>query len=323
MKQLGFNTAQIGLATLLGGLNLLIPLCLLLGEKFRARKTVLLIVAFGLSVCCVLPLLSLIVPALRPECSPTILLTSSTTTQQIVLRNASVHSKYANNTSNQFTSKYRRILPHLTSTNTAPLRRKLRNRYLKSPKNIIYQSNLSTSMSASIQDSVRTNGSSHTNYSSYPTHSIGKSYNHQPSLSALFLVLTLSRSPLLVFEHTNLALANLATITYLKGENANYGVYFMWSNIGTALSICIVAGLAWVIRISICGVQQYGYFIAFIWGIVMTLLSMLSLPWFKFEYNEKKSFNWSGVKSDVFNAHYIFMFIVLLYTGLCLSFQTY
>ena len=64
-----------------------------------------------------------------------------------------------------------------------------------------------------------------------------------------------------------------------------------------------------------------GYFIAFLCGGVMTFLSMLSLPWFKFEYNEKKSFNWSGVKSDVFNAHYIFMFAVLFYSGICLSFQ--
>ena len=32
---------------------------------------------------------------------------------------------------------------------------------------------------------------------------------------------------------------------------------------------------------------------------------------------------WSGVKSDVFNAHYMFMFIFLFFTGLCLSFQIY
>ena len=55
----------------------------------------------------------------------------------------------------------------------------------------------------------------------------------------------------------------------------------------------------------------------------MTLLSMPSLLWFKFEYNEKKSFNWSGVNSDVFNAHYIFMFIVLYYIGICLAFQVF
>ena len=50
---------------------------------------------------------------------------------------------------------------------------------------------------------------------------------------------------------------------------------------------------------------------------------MLSLPWLKYEYNEKKQFNWSGVKYDVLNAHNIFIFVILFYTGLCLSFQLY
>jgi MFS family permease len=125
-----------------------------------------------------------------------------------------------------------------------------------------------------------------------------------------------------VFERTHLALANLATITYLKEKNASYGAYFMWGHIGTALSISSIAGLAWLISIPICGVENSGYFIAFIWAFVITLLSMLSLPWLKYEYNEKKS-NWSGVKYDIFNAHYIFMFAVLFYAGLCVSFQAY
>ena len=122
---------------------------------------------------------------------------------------------------------------------------------------------------------------------------------------------------------TGLALANLATITYLKEKNVSYGAYYMWSHIGTALSISFVAGLAWLIKIPICGVEKSGYFIAFIWGFVITLLSMLSLPWLKYEYNEKKRFNWSGVKYDVLNAHNIFIFVILFYTGLCLSFQLY
>ena len=324
MKQLGFNTAQIGLATLFGALDLLILSCLLLGEKFRARKIVLVIVALGVSVCCMLPLLSLTVPTLKPKCSATILLNSSDTTQHIVLRNASEHSKYANYTSNQAASADRdhRSLPYLPSANAISLTSLKKNRSVDLSKNIIDSSYLSSNVSASIQNSLRTNGSLHTNYSSDSINA-SKIHNPQPSLSALFLVLTLSRSPLLLFKHTDQALANLATITYLKGENASYGVYFMWSNIGTALSICIIAGFAWFIRISICGVEQYGYFIAFIWGLIMTLLSMLSLPWFKYEYNKKKSFNWSGVKSDIFNAHYVFTFLVLFFTGLCVSFQTY
>ena len=66
MKQLGFNPAQIGLTTLLGLPQLLIPLYLMFGEKFRARKTLAVLGTAGLSVCCMLPLLSLIVPALQP-----------------------------------------------------------------------------------------------------------------------------------------------------------------------------------------------------------------------------------------------------------------
>jgi hypothetical protein len=42
-----------------------------------------------------------------------------------------------------------------------------------------------------------------------------------------------------------------------------------------------------------------------------------------FEYIEKKSFSWSGVKSDIFNMHYVFIFIVLFYTALCSAFQAY
>ena len=68
MKQLGFNPAQTGFTTHMGLPNLFAPLYLLFGEKFRARKTVLIVAAVALSVCCVLPLLSLIVPPLQPKC---------------------------------------------------------------------------------------------------------------------------------------------------------------------------------------------------------------------------------------------------------------
>ena len=37
----------------------------------------------------------------------------------------------------------------------------------------------------------------------------------------------------------------------------------------------------------------------------MFVLSMLSIPSFKFEYNEKKRFSWSSVKSGVLNVHYM------------------
>ena len=109
------------------------------------------------------------------------------------------------------------------------------------------------------------------------------------------------------FDRADLALVNLAKITYLKDERASYGDYYLWTNIGCTFSISFVAVFAWFIKIYICGVEMSGYFLAFLCGGIMTLLSMLSLPWFKYECDEKRSFYWSGVKSHVFSAHYIFV----------------
>ncbi|CAB4024782.1 Hypothetical predicted protein [Paramuricea clavata] len=386
MKQLGFNPGQIGLTTLFGIPHLLIPLCLLFGEKFRARKIVAVFGTLGASVCCMLPLLSLVVPALQPTCytKPYIAFTSAkkaiqlrngtvdlnyssyairnnkkhfTSTKSLKavqhhifinssvnitannpsafmihhtishlplnnspLNTISVHSQNSNPTGTRITgSKTHHSKPYLTSTNTLTLQVLMSNNGRMFPKHPKDKTLLSVSK---IHHSVRFNN---TVKPSNPVKPSSMTHTSLPlaMLSALFVLLTVSRSLTQLFERVDLSLANLATITYIQGENASYGVYSMWAHIGCTLSIPSVAVLAWYIRINICGVEKYGYFISFIWGGIMFFLSMLSLPWFKFEYNEKKTINWSGVKADVFNAHYIFMFVVLFYAGLCLAFQSY
>ena len=322
MKQLGFNPAQIGFTTLLGLPNLLAPLYLLLGEKFRARKALLVISAVAMSVCCVLPLLSFIVPPLQPKCYSKTSMDSFKPTQQSALKNAPPHLKYADNA--VVSSKN---IIHLSPFNfTVSLRENLsaNNGTIRANDGASKQpteskNNYSLHHLRTRNISTLTNASSHFEN---PTH-LSKIHHPQPWISALFFMLILSRSQLISLESTDMALANVVTMTYLREEKASYGAYYMWSHIGTAVSICLIAGLAWFIKIPICANEEFGYFMAFVWGFVITLLSMLSLPCFKFEYNEKKSFNWSGVESDVFNAHYMFMFIVLFCTGLCTSFQIY
>ena len=322
MKQLGFNPAQIGFTTLLGLPSLLAPLYLLLNEKFRARKALLVISAVAMSVCCVLPLLSLIAPPLQPKCYSKSSINSFKPTQQSALKNAPPHLKYAD--SAVVSSKN---IIHLSPFNlTVSLKENLsaNNGTIRANDDASKQpteskNNYSLHYLRTRNISTLTNTSSHFEN---PTH-LSKIHYPQPWISALFFMLILSRSHLISLESTDMALANVVTMTYLREEKASYGAYYMWSHIGTAVSICLIAGLAWFIKIPICANEEFGYFMAFVWGFVITLLSMLSLPCFKFEYNEKKSFNWSGVKSDVFNAHYMFMFIVLFCTGLCTSFQIY
>ena len=405
MKQLGFDAASIGLTSLFGVPQLFIPLYLLVGEKLRARKIAAFFGTLGLTVCCMLPLLAVIVPALQPTCSTTTSTDSVQAKQQALHTDGPVHSRYAkisnnssaskiilfdlrskrtplltnlpqdpvprffktvlhpspsqsqntmpyltsvrqlkkdNNSSvysyskdirHQTASKFHEFLVNLSLENFVPMRQprvrddSIQSMYSSDTKRpsaskTQYLPYSTTNSFPNIKHSMQTNSSSSTNYSNNLPFTF-KIHHPHPLVSALFLILTLSRSLTMYFDRADLSLANLATITYLKEEKASYGAYYLWTNIGCTFSISFVAVLAWFIKIDICGVEMPGYFIAFLCGGIMSLMSMLSLPWFKFEYDDKKSFNWSGVKSHVFNAHYIFMFIVLFYTGLCLTFQVY
>jgi hypothetical protein len=92
MKQLGFNPGQIGLTALLGIPHLFIPLCLLFGEKFRARKTVAVFGTLAASVCCMLPLLSLV---LQPTCYTKPYTAFKSARKVIQLRNGTVDLNYS------------------------------------------------------------------------------------------------------------------------------------------------------------------------------------------------------------------------------------
>ena len=53
------------------------------------------------------------------------------------------------------------------------------------------------------------------------------------------------------------------------------------------------------------------------------LMSLLSLPVFKFKYESDRVINWKEVRSVVFSSHYIFMFVLMFYFGLCVAFQAF
>ena len=315
MKQLGFNSEQIGLTNLFGVTQLLIPLCLFFSERFRARKAVAVFATLGTAVCCSLPLLAIVIPEMKPICHSKADVVKSNDSLKVIqngmLNYGSLHLKYATfinrNTSNAIKTDYPiAYLSYTVAPVSSTTSGKLRPSYLNNSQNL------------SIQHSAHTTTPLHSNNLTQTSPNV---LDGQSSVSDLLPLLIFSRSLTMVFERVDLAQGNLATITYLKNEKENYGNFFMWSHIGGAFSIASTALFALWVKINICGVEKYGYFIAFIFGGVMSLLSTLSLPWFKFEYNEKKNFNWSGVKSDVLNGHHIFMFIVLFYTGLCMTFQ--
>ena len=142
-------------------------------------------------------------------------------------------------------------------------------------------------------------------------------------MSRLYLVLTVSRTSMTFLQCIAFALSSLATITFLGNDRVKYGLYFMWVYIGTGSLTVISALLAWAVRINICGNRVYGYFASFLISAFFLLMSLLSLPVFKFKYESDHVINWKEVRSVVFSSHYIFMFIVTYYFGVCVAFQIY
>ena len=71
-------------------------------------------------MCCMLPLLSLIVPALQPKCYSTTSIDSFNATLQDILRNGSVRLKYEHNANKVSASKIHKILPTNTIS-SAPM----------------------------------------------------------------------------------------------------------------------------------------------------------------------------------------------------------
>ena len=145
-----------------------------------------------------------------------------------------------------------------------------------------------------------------------------------PWNSNIFYLMAISRSLTTFLEGVVQSLANIATITHLDKHRNDFGSYFMWLAVGSTVSIVTAAVLAWIVRIAICKQDNnYGYFTAFLVASLLVLLSMLSLPWFEFKYEDDRTINWDDVKQVVFDCHYIYIYLTFFYVGVCVSFQIY
>ena len=145
----------------------------------------------------------------------------------------------------------------------------------------------------------------------------------EPWMSRSYFVLIVSRTSLTFLQCIAVSLSSLAAITFLGNERVKFGVYFMWAHVGTGIVTFISALLAWAIRVNICGNRPYGYFASFLTTAFFLLMSLLSLPVFKFKYESDRVINWKEVKSVVFSGHYIFMFVLTFYFGVCVAFQVF
>ena len=144
-----------------------------------------------------------------------------------------------------------------------------------------------------------------------------------PWFSSMFFILALSRTSLPFLACASYSLSNLATLTFLGGEQEKFGIYLMWQHIGTGTIIFSSAFFAWAVRMDICGNPEYGYFGSFLIAAFILLTSMLTLPMFEFKYESDRVVNWVEVKSIVFKSHYVLMFMMTFFVGVAVAFQNY
>ena len=144
-----------------------------------------------------------------------------------------------------------------------------------------------------------------------------------PWLSALFIFMVITRCTFTLAERAFVYLINLATITHLQEKRASFGSYVVWCHISSSLSLFAVGLLASHFTLSICGVVGDGYYITFFWASAAILLSSITVPWFKYDYLEHRVISWTEVKCVFSDIHYVFVLIIALYLGSCISFQFY
>ena len=258
IKQYGFSPSQIGLMTLFGMFQLLVPLFGFLGDRFRARKLILTVLVSVLFVITLGPLLPLVVPL--PTCF---------------------------------------VNQSVSSINQAGY---LSKGYLQSAVSTHRNVSFNRSTNPLLQEEVKRN-------------------TNVPWLSTLFLFMLMTRAfstfvVIAVGSHQH-----LATMTYLKEKRAGYGSYIMWAHIGGSVSLFSVGLLASHFTLNICRVIGHGYHIAFVWSSASIMLSSFALPWFKYEYLEHRVMNWNDVKWVFSDIHYVFMLLISMFLGSCISFQ--
>ena len=283
MQQLGLSLTQISWTSLMGVLQLSVPLFGFLGDRFRARKLIITVLLLVIFVNTMVPLFPLVVSL--PTCFENPSESSMNGTSLIGTEYFDGNLASQRNIS-------------LDGSSHAFL-------FIRSGEldSHLFPKRVSLKTHTTVEE-VKQN-------------------NFVPWLSTLYIFMVITRALFSVTECASLSLVNVAMITYLKEKRGSCGSYIMWMHISSSVSLFSVGLLASHFTLDICGVIGHGYYIAFVWAATATMLSSFALPWFKYEYLQHRVINWTEVKCVLSDIHYIFMLSLCLFLGSCCAFQMY
>lgn len=286
LKQLGFTASQVGLSTLMGIPLLFAPLFGFLGDRFRARKLVLVTLLLLLILILLAPLLPLVSPLGKCNNISNASLTEVNQPKQHL--HASI---YIENITDDFRERFKNNL---------------------NPSKYFVRS-LPNSNSTQIQREQTTDV-------------LKKNASNIPWSSFLFIYIAIIRGLYEVLKRATASFYNVTTMTYLErleDRETKYGSYYCWGYIGASLSLFIVGIMASRIGQTFCGNIEPGYFVIFFYSSFGMSLTLIALPWISYEYLDNRVVNWSDVRGVICNGHHLVVLFVGIYLGYCCSFQQY
>ena len=140
-------------------------------------------------------------------------------------------------------------------------------------------------------------------------------------LIKIFMIILILRAILELLRRLTLTFLTVATMTHLQNDKTKFGFYVGWGEIGAGMSLFIVGILVSQVRHFHCGELVPSYFISFLCAAGFQCFTLVSLPWLKFEYLERRVVNFAEVKKIIWNPHYLLMLVICAHGGLCTSFQ--
>ena len=137
----------------------------------------------------------------------------------------------------------------------------------------------------------------------------------------IFVIILILRGILEMLRRLTLTFLTVATMTHLQNDKTKFGFYACWGEIGAGMSLFLVGVLLSQVRHFHCGELVPSYFISFLCAAGFQCFTLVSLPWLKFEYLERRVVNFAEVKKIIWNPHYLLMLLICAHVGLCTSFQ--
>ncbi|XP_028400093.1 uncharacterized protein LOC114523394 isoform X2 [Dendronephthya gigantea] len=137
-----------------------------------------------------------------------------------------------------------------------------------------------------------------------------------------FFIFMVLRGIFELLKRLTVTLITVAAMTHLQQDKTKFGYYASWGEIGGGLALFIVGMSLYRFQHNVCGSLAPDYVVIFFFVVGFQVLTLVTLPFMKFQYLEHRVIDYEEVKKVLTDPHYILILVICCHSGLCSAFQT-